>query len=170
MLGHLGRITADESGRPSPGHHLSQSSAAGLDAQGVQRAGNLRRAYRLGNRKPKYGNDGGVADLAQQLRPECFQRSREGLAVVRLGKVRHLQPLGALADASHQHFLFAAHQRVKLALRNARPRGDFKRARRSKAAFHERREGRLNDALASRRFVGAWLALFRRCLRRHDSP
>src|SRR6266567_5759014 len=44
MLGHLGRITADESGRPSPGHHLSQSSTAGLYAQGVQRAGNLRRA------------------------------------------------------------------------------------------------------------------------------
>jgi hypothetical protein len=56
--------------------------------------------------------------------------------------------------------LFVANYRVKLSLRNARVRRDLKRAGRCVAALHERRKGRLKDALAQRGFVAAFLADF----------
>ena len=49
---------------------------------------------------------------------------------------------------------------VKLSLRNARTRGDLKGAGCSVAALHERRKGRLKDALAHRSLVTAFLGAF----------
>ena len=66
---------------------------------------------------------------------------------------RHVESLGAPADASNQHFLLVANQRVKLSFRNARARCDFKHARRRVAALHEHRKGRIEDTLADRGFV-----------------
>ena len=91
----------------------------------------------------------------KQLGSQGFERARQRFPIMRFGQAGgHLQPLGALADAGRQHFLFAADQRVELAFRNPRPGRDLQRRGLGKAALHERREGRIEDALARRGFVG----------------
>src|SRR5258708_4653831 len=79
----------------------------------------------------------------------------------------HLQPLGAFGDAGREHLVLAANQRVELALRNPGARRDLERAGRGKAAFHERRKRRIENAPAGGNFVRGLQGRFRRRSRRH---
>src|SRR5262249_27852264 len=106
-----------------------------------------------------HSNDDGIAHLAEQLRPEGGQHLAECLAVAgggQLGRQRET-PRGALRDASDQYLLLVADQRVELALGTARAVRDLERAGRRIAALHERFEGRLENALPYRDFLGRFL-------------
>src|SRR5207248_2474236 len=79
LLGHFGRVAVEKSGRLSLGHYLLQGRAARLASYGVQRPCDLGRAHRLGDRKPEYGNHGGITYFALELRPEDDQSASERL-------------------------------------------------------------------------------------------
>ena len=163
MLGHLAGLAAEQPGRAGAGHDLAQRNPACLDADVVQRLRHLGRAHGFRDREPIHRDHGGIADLAQHLRPERRERSRQRRAIVRCGQIlRHSQSSGALADAGHQNFLLAAEMGIELALGSACASRDLQRAGRGKATLHERRERRLEDALPRRGFPGI------RRLRLHD--
>src|ERR1700722_14133341 len=159
-FGKFGGTAIEKYGRLSPSHDLTQGGTTRLASYGVERLRHLGRVDRLADRQSEHRNDRWISYLADELRPEGSKYVRECFAIARHGKVSgHLQSPRARADASDEHFLLVAHQRVQFSLRNARVRGDLKRAGRRIATLRERREGCIEDARAHRRFVAAFLAL-----------
>src|SRR5882724_4832892 len=161
LLCKFGRAAREQSRRLGSGHDFTHGGPACLTSSRVEHTRYFWGLDRLSDRQPEYRNDLGIAYLADEPRRERSQHLLQGLAIAQCRKVSgHVKSLGALADAGDQHFLFVANPRVELSLRNARARGDLKRASRCVAALHERRKGRLKDALAHRAFVAAFLAAF----------
>src|SRR5712664_1971921 len=100
LFGKFGRTAVEKSGRLSPSHDLTQGGTARLAPYGVERLRHLGRVDRLGDCQSEYRNDRWIGYLADELRPEGSQYVRQGLAIMRHGKVSwYLQSRGARADA-----------------------------------------------------------------------
>jgi len=161
LLGKFGRTSCEQSGRLGLGHDFAQGGAASLACDRVEGTCHFGGLDHLGDRQPEYGNDRGIACLANELCPERNQYLRQGLAVAQYGQISgHVESFGAPPDAGDQHFLFVANQCVKLSFGDTRARGDLEHAGRGVAAPHERVKRRIEDALANRGFVAAFLAAF----------
>jgi hypothetical protein len=100
LLGKFGRTSCEQSGRLSSGHDFAQGGATSLACYRVERTRYFGGVGHLGDRQSEYGNDRGLACLADDLRPERSQHLRQGLAIPQYGQVSvHVESLGALADA-----------------------------------------------------------------------
>src|SRR6516225_8795187 len=100
LLGKFGRTSCEQSGRLGSGHYFTQGGATSLARYRVERTRHFGRVSHFGDRQSEYGNDRGIACLADDLRPKRSQHVREDLAIAQYGQVSgHVEPLGALADA-----------------------------------------------------------------------
>src|SRR5262249_61089838 len=82
----------------------------------------------LGDPRAEYRYERGIGYLTEELGPERSEYLPQGVAIAQRRQVGgHLQPLGPLADASGQDFLFVAPPPVKVALGNPRARSDLER-------------------------------------------
>mgnify|MGYP003693649095 CR=1 FL=1 len=119
----------------------------------VERSRHFGGLDRLGDRQSEYRNDRGIAYLADEAssrkKPAPALGSRDRAA--RAGQRAH-QIAWRARLCRRSAFLVCCQLARKAPLRNARARRDLKRAGRCVAALHERRKGRLKDALAHRGF------------------
>ena len=83
LRGKFGRRAREQSGRLGLGHDFTQGGAACLASYRVERTRHFWGLDHLGDRQPEYGNDRGIAYLADELGPERSQHLRQGLAIAR---------------------------------------------------------------------------------------
>src|SRR5262249_35493535 len=104
-----GRTTGEQSRRLGLRHNFTQGGAAGLASSRIERTRHFGGLDRLGDRQSKYRNDRRIAYFVDELLPERNQQPRQGFSIVQGGQLGgYVKSLGALADASNQHFLFIA--------------------------------------------------------------
>src|SRR5215475_2032202 len=85
LICKFGRASGEKSGRLGTGHDFAQGGAAPLAGYRVEGTRHFGGVDHLRYREPEYGNDRGIACLADELRPERSQRLRQGLAIARYG-------------------------------------------------------------------------------------
>src|SRR5579872_4223622 len=81
LLGKFGRTSFEQSGRLGTRHDFAQGGAACLASFRVKRTRYFGGLDRFGDCQPEYGNDRGIAYLANEVRPERGQHCRQGLPI-----------------------------------------------------------------------------------------
>src|SRR5215470_14703709 len=76
LPGKFGWTPCEQSGRLGPGHDFAQGAAVSLARYRVKRTRHFGGVGHLGDRESEYGNDRGIAYLADELRPERSQHLR----------------------------------------------------------------------------------------------
>jgi hypothetical protein len=149
LLGKFDRAACEQSGRLGLGHEFTQGRTGCLSSDRIERTRHFGGLGYLGNSQPEYRNDRGVGYLADEFGARVSKRelyalvgNKQEMLIAcisersrRLDAPTHLPELRDLETLAQVLASFGAGR-------------DLKRAGSCVAALHERRKGRLKDALA----------------------